>query len=399
METDAETTAMHRTYEYRLYPTKKQAKVLRAFFNFTRDLYNAALQERIECYRKTGKTITLYDQNKSLTEIRQDKDCACAWMSVTMQRGALARVNKALKGFFRRVKAGQTPGFPRFKGWRRWKSIEITESYRLKEGRLFVKGVRGGMRTNMARHNIMPEDATLCDCTIKHTPKGYRLFVRACIGDAPTPMPKGEVKHAVGCDVGIKSFVMTDKGESFDSPNWYREAEKTLARKQQALSAAKRGTCRWRRALRAVQKWHSKVSHQRKDFHHKLAREFVKRFDLLVFEDLRIANMARNHRLAKSIHDKGWAAFIGKVAYKAEEAGKHFVQVDPRGTSQKCSGCGAVVEKSLDERTHHCHVCGLTIDRDENAARNILRLGVSHFSQEKEALDVLQTGRLAGATL
>jgi putative transposase len=356
---------MHRTYQYRLKPNKTQKAALVAVLEQDRQLYNAALQERRDAYDKAGVSITVYDQQKALTVIRRDDE----WFKnghAVRQRGPLLRVDRAFKAFFRRVKAGEKPGYPRFKSRDRWNSVEIAEQYAVKNGRFHSKDFNG-IRIHL--HRPLPDGAKHCGATLTRDHKGWLVNLKLEIGEPPETVV---VKSMLGLDVGLSAFVATSDGEFVPAPGNYRKAERELRRRQRALSRCKRGSNRRKKVKHRVIALHTKVTNTRKDFAHKLARDFARSSDLIAVEDLNIRGMVKNKHLSKSISDAGWEDFLSKLAYKAEEAGKHFVKVNPRNTSQHCSGCGATVKKSLAVRVHKCPECGLVVDRDVNAARNIL---------------------------
>lgn len=189
------------------------------------------------------------------------------------------------------------------------------------------------------------------------------------------PLPVSD--RTVGIDVGLESFAVTSDGEYIENPRYLREAETVLRVSQRSVSRKKKGSSNRRKAVKLLAKNHIKVKRQRADFAHKVADNLVKNYGRIAVEDLRIKNMVRNHHLARSISDAGWGQFVSILSYKAEYAGREFVQVHPNGTSQICSGCGATVSKSLSTRVHNCPACGLSLNRDFNAALNIKRLGLS----------------------
>ena len=183
--------------------------------------------------------------------------------------------------------------------------------------------------------------------------------------------------RTVGIDVGLESFAVTSDGEYIENPRYLREAETVFRVSQRSVSRKKKGSSNRLKAVKLLAKNHIKVKRQRADFAHKVADNLVKNYGRIAVEDLRIKNMVRNHHLARSISDAGWGQFVSILSYKAEYAGREFVQVHPNGTSQICSGCGATVKKSLSTRVHNCPACGLSLNRDFNAALNIKRLGLS----------------------
>jgi putative transposase len=175
--------------------------------------------------------------------------------------------------------------------------------------------------------------------------------------------------------MGLKVFLVTAEGEIVENPRYYRKSEKALAKAQRRVSRRQKGSKRRKKAVRLLAKKHQAVKRQRRDFHHKVALQLVRAYDTIYLEDLQVANLVQNPRLSTSIGDAGWAQFRTILEGKAAYAGRRVVAVPPGYTSQDCSGCGERVEKSLSVRTHICPSCGLVLDRDENAARNILRAG------------------------
>ena len=369
---------MNLVYQYKLQPSKANLEALGFCLFQDRMLYNCALQERCEAYRKEGKSITAYDQQKSLTEIRADDDW---WRSghVARQRGALRRLDKAYKAFFRRVKAGQQAGFPRFKGRHYWNSIDIESQYSIKGSRFHSKDFPGGLK--FKRHRDLPADLVKhCGATIKRNARGWWLNLRIELPDTPA-VP---IQSETGLDMGLAAFYTDSEGNKADCPKHYREGQRKLRVLSRKLARAKRGSNGRARARQAVARQHLKVANRRRDFHHQTASRLLERHDRVVVEDLRVANMVKNPHLSKSISDAGWGQFIGILSYKAAKAGKEVARVDARGTSQACSGCGVVVEKSLSVRVHDCPDCGLTLDRDHNAAINILnRHGIGRVARSR----------------
>jgi putative transposase len=193
-----------------------------------------------------------------------------------------------------------------------------------------------------------------------------------CISCAQVPIePLPLTGKETGIDVGLKVFLVTADGEYVETPRHYRRGEKQLGKANKRISRRKKGSKRWWKAVAQCGKKHQKVRRQRTDFHHNTALALIRQYDVIYLEDLQVRNMVRNHHLAKSISDAGWAQFRTILAAKAAWAGKRVIAVPPAFTSQDCSGCGERVPKSLSVRTHVCPSCGLVIDRDENAARNI----------------------------
>jgi putative transposase len=197
--------------------------------------------------------------------------------------------------------------------------------------------------------------------------------------EAPSTIPL--TGQSIGVDVGIKSFLTLSDGQYVPNPRFFVTEEKALAKAQRKLSKAQKGTLERKRALKVVEHIHERISNKREDFVQKVGLSLVRAYDLITFEDLNVKGMIQNHNLAKHIADVAWSKLIAITIYKAEWAGKRVELVNPRNTSQMCSGCGQIVYKDLSERTHSCPVCGLVLDRDHNAAINILRLGLQSVAK------------------
>ena len=200
--------------------------------------------------------------------------------------------------------------------------------------------------------------------------KWYACF--SCIVEA---QPGEKPFEDVGIDVGLNSYAVLSDGTRFENPWLYRKSEKRLARLQRGLSRKERGSRNWVKAKTKVAWLHEQILNRRNDFLHKASRKIADAYETVYVEDLKIGNMVKNRHLAKSISDAGWGRFMGMIAYKAESAGGRVIQVNPRNTTQNCSQCRELVKKSLSDRIHECPHCGLKMDRDHNAALNILARG------------------------
>ena len=359
------------TYRYRLLPARRQHRALEQILESQRQLYNAALEERIDAYRKAGVTRTYIDQTKALTEWRRSDPDAPA-LPVCLQRATLKRLDEAYKGFFRRIKRGGKAGFPRFRGKGWFDSFGFREfaGITLKDARLRFKGMPGSLRVYM--HREWPAGASIRSCTFKRDPKGWSVSFAVEIAAAE---PR-ESRRAVGVDLGISTFAALSDAGFIPSLRAARKAERRLRIAQRALARKKHGSKSRRKARMAVTRCHAAAGRQRAEHLHQASARLVRDYDLIAVEKLNVKGLAGSV-LAKDVHDASWARFVSMLRYKAEWAGARLIEVDPRNTSQECSGCGMKVPKPLAERRHDCPHCGLSIDRDLNAARNILnRAGV-----------------------
>jgi putative transposase len=359
------------TYRYRLLPTKRQHRALEAVLESQRQLYNAALEERIDAYRKAHVTRSYFDQSKALTEWRQSDPEASA-LPVTVQRATLKRLDEAYRGFFRRVKGGSKPGFPRFRGKGWFDSFGFREfrGISIEAAGLRFKGMPGALRIHL--HRPMPVDAVIRSCVFQRDLKGWVVGLAA---ELPTP-PLREGHRVVGVDLGITTFAALSDGALIPSLKAARLAQRRLRIAQRALARKKRGSRNRGKTRILVRRCHAATVRRRANHLHCASARLVRDYDVIAIEALQVKGLARSS-LAKDVHDASWAKFTSFLRYKAAKAGIRLIEVDPRNTSQDCSGCGAKVPKELGDRQHECPHCGLTVDRDLNAARNILhRAGV-----------------------
>jgi len=360
---------MRKAFKYRLYPTKPQVKDLERTLELCRELYNAALQERRDAYKKAGKSVGLYQQKRYLPQIREELPQYKRVHSQVLQ-DVIHRVDKAFQGFFRRLKAKNgKAGYPRFKGKGRYDSFTFpqagTTGVKLQEGgkRVFLYGI-GSVKVKLHR----PLEGKIKTATVKR--EGEHWYIIFITEVDPKPLPPSE--EAIGIDLGTNPhFLVTSEGEMVEAPRHFQKAEEKLAKAQRELSRKKKGSNRRKKARLKVAKLHRKIANQRRDFHHKVARKLVNRYGTIVHEDLNIAGLARSY-VAKGVMDAGWAQFLQILAYKAAEAGRQVIKVDPKYTSQDCPVCGHREKRPLWVRVYTCPQCGTLLHRDVAAAQNIL---------------------------
>lgn len=356
---------MIRTYKCRVKLSKSGHERFGEVFAMSAELYNACLEERIDCYKKTGKGRSLYDQYKELVQVRAEMPEFEA-ISVIVLRGVLSRLDKAYKRFFNHG------GFPRFKSARRWRTIEINDrcwTMLKREGSKLVLKIKGLPRIEVKPSRELPPSNLLK--AIRITRKSLRTEV-ALSYELPTPEAK-PVNNPVGIDMGISKRLTLSNGETVEK----REIDrKKLIRLQRSISRKKKGSNNRRKAISLFAKEWQRVSDKERDYLHRLTAELVKMYDFIAVEKLNTKNMLRNRHLAKSIQEQTWGKFITLLNEKAESAGVKMVEVEPKGTSQECSNCGATVKKDLSVRVHKCS-CGYEADRDLNAALNILHRGLT----------------------
>ena len=360
---------MLKAMKYRLNPMKKQARLLQDQLEECRCLYNHFLEARKRGWEERQESLTYYGQKATLPHLKAYCPELSHVHSQVLQDVAL-RIDLAFKAFFRRCKAKETPGFPRFRGYGRYNSMTFPQygnGCQLVGGVLKLSKV-GALRVVQHR----PLAGTPKTCTIRRSSTGKWYVTMICEVEAHSLPPTGE---AIGIDVGLRSFATLSTGESTPCPKFLRTDEKDLKRTQRKLSAAAKSTPERRTRRTIVARVHERITNRRTNFTHQESRRLVNRFDVIAVEDLSVNRMMHNHCLAKSIQDAAWSQFATFLSYKAVWAGRAFVAVKPAYTSQDCSGCGHRQKKTLAERTHACACCGLTLDRDHNAALNILTLG------------------------
>ncbi len=357
---------MTRAYKYRIYPSTEQLGALESWLETLRLLYNFSLAERRDTWKDEGRSVSYFDQAKALPSLKGQFPEYGAVYSQVLQ-DCLCRLQKAFDAFFRRVKAGEKPGYPRFRGCGRYRSFTYPQSGFgiVEDGRsIHLSGI-GDIR--LVYHRPIPEEARIKTCTVSKN-RADQWFVSFSVEIPDVAMTPGVI---TGTDLGLTKLITLSSGEIVSPPKFLRKAERRLKRIQRRHSSKKKGSSNRAKHRTILGRAHVKVANQRQDFLHKLARDLVDNHEGLAFESLNIRGMVRNRHLAKSILDASWGTLARLVEYKAESAGKPFILVSPQYTSQDCSECGRRVPKTLAERTHRCPSCGIVLDRDLNAAINI----------------------------
>ncbi len=357
-----------RAFKYRLFPTHAQERILNGTLDACRHLYNRFLEERKTAYEETGESPNYYAQKKALP-IWKQTDPELAALHSQVSQDVVKRVDLAFQAFFRRVKAGEKPGYPRFKGRNWYDSFTYPQAggFALRDGSVTLSKI-GTIRAKIHR----PCLGIAKTCTIRRQAgKWYACIV--CEVEVEALPKTGE---RIGVDVGLASFATLSNGEKIENPRFFRQEEKALAKAQRKLSKHPKGSASRKKARKVVGRVHERIRNRRHNFAHQVARRLVNRYDEIAVEDLNIGGMLQNHHLAKSISDAAWNQFRAVLTMKAESAARRVIAVEPRHTSQDCSSCGHRVKKALSERVHICPNCGLIMDRDENAALNILSRAV-----------------------
>jgi putative transposase len=368
-----EQQSIRKTYQYKLKPSPQQERMLDRVLMLCRQVYNAAISERREAWRMRGVSVTYYQQKAELPGIKEAMP-EYAEVNGQVLQDVVLRVDRAFEAFFRRSREGQTPGYPRFHGRDRYTSFTYPQvgehgGARLDNGMLMLSKI-GRIAVWWSR----PLEGTIKTVTLSREADGWYV----CFSCADLPVRAlPATGQETGIDLGIEAFATLSDGTRIFHPGWYRKAERSLKMAQRRVSRRKKWSHRRRKAITLLAKAHQKVRRQRQDFHHKTALQLVRENDVIYHENLQVANMVKNHHLAKSIADAGWGAFLIILTDKAAWAGRRIVAVSPAFTSQTCSGCGVLVTKGLSVRWHSCPDCGTSLHRDHNAAKNRERLGQS----------------------
>ena len=363
---------MRKAFKYRIYLTGGQRRILDQTLEECRRAYNQVLAARRDAHTE-GAPLGLYDTINLLPDWKAERPSLKMVHSQVLQN-ICQRVHLAFESFFRRVKAGaEAVGFPRWKQFGRYDSItypQFGNGVRLAGDRLILSKV-GAVHVVLHR----PVEGTPKTVTLSRSRSGKWYVCFSCETEA-LPLPPTE--QITGVDVGLTSFATLSNGEQIENPRFYRRDEADLKRVQKRKDAAKNAqdwdANRKQKALLA--KIHERIANRRSDFAHKHSRALIDRYQVIVFEDLAPQEMGKSRGMRKSIMDVAWTQFISMTIGKAAEAGRTVILVDPRNTSKMCSQCGECVPKTLSDRTHTCQHCGLVLDRDVNAAINVLQRGL-----------------------
>jgi len=370
-----------RMYTYPLRPNNRQASALEFLLWQSRLVYNLALEQRITTYRDTGKRANFYHQSGYFHELRRKNPDTLGKLNADSMDQTLRRLDNAFTRFFKRVRVGETPGFPKFKSRGKFHSFVYKYGdgcklrfYPNNRARFYVQNV-GVMR--MCYHRALPENTVIKQVVVKLINGKWNACLMVELPDLfPTPEPS----CAIGIDVGLKSLLAFSDGTLIENPNWLRQNLSKLRIANRRASRRQKDSHRKRKAYQQVARLYAKIASQRRDCLHKITRQLVDHYTLLAIEDLPMAFMKQNKYMARASYDAGLGTFRRLLEYKAKAAGTQVVAVTPYNTSQRCSQCGELVPKDLDTRIHSCPHCGLVLDRDVNAARNILQAALAQVN-------------------
>lgn len=363
---------MRKAFKFRLYPNRDQGRELGITLETHRRLWNACLSQRKAAYEEDKISLGYCHQSGWFTNQRIINPWF-ARLNFSSAQATMRRLDKAFQAFFRRLKAGERPGYPRFRTEGRFDSIEFPaygDGIRLKEGKLRIQHVG---QVKIKQHRAT--EGTIKTAVLKREADKWYVVFSCDLGEikvAPS------VNAPVGIDVGIESFFATSDGQHEPNPAYLKAELPAFRRVGRAISRKKKGGKNRRKAVRILRQLHARVKNLRQEHRHQVSLKLIRRYGLIAVEHLNIRGMLRNHRLSRAIADAAWGGFIATLKHKAEKAGVCMMEVNAYGTSQACSACGQAVEKALSQRWHFCD-CGCSLHRDVNAARNILNLALARM--------------------
>jgi putative transposase len=361
---------MRKTFQFRINPTKKQETLLLNTLEFCRRLYNHLLEQRKTSWEEEKKGLSLYDQINTFPILKERVPELRDVHSQVLQNVAV-RVDLGFKAFFRRIKQGVNPGYPRFRGYGRYDSFTFPQKgWKIAEKTVSLSKI-GKVKAIYHR----PIEGCVKTCTVKKTATG-KWFVSFSCEVAKKPLP--ECSDSIGIDAGLMSFATLSDGTKIENPHFFKTEEKSLAKAQRSLFKQAKGSKKRRKARKVVARVHERISNRRHNFTHQLSRGLVNKYGIIAIEDLSINDMQKdNFRcMNKGIADVAWRGFFDLLGHKAECADRRVIRVNPAYTSQTCSRCGYRQKMSLSNRTFQCPCCNLSLDRDHNAAINIHSLGL-----------------------
>ena len=375
---------MRKAFKYRINPTSKQEKALIKSLNACRWVYNNVLATRKNAYEQDGISLSSRETQNLIPAWKKEHSFLKDAYSQCLQ-DANVRVDLVYQAFFRRVKQGVSSdevGYPRFKGYHYYNSFTYTQSgFKFRSNDILYLAKIGDVKIKLHR----PIEGKVKTASISRDKHGSWHISFSCEVESKMLEPTDKV---VGVDLGLKTFATLSDGEAIERKRFLKTDEKEKTKAQRKLSKAPKGSKERSKHRKALNHVNTRIANRRKDFAHKEARKLVNNYQVIVFEDLDIKGMQDSNYKAmnRSISDVAWSQFVELTEQKAKMAGRTVVKVDPKNTTQMCSNCGEIVRKGLSERVHNCNHCGISLDRDLNAAKNILARGVACLETKESCI-------------
>lgn len=373
---------MEYSYKFRLYPNTEQINLIERTFGCCRYVYNHYLAKQQAVYQTSRKAMNYYDYCKDLTLLKKQDDTS--WLQevdATALQASAQDLDRAFQNFFHRVKKGGKPGYPKFKSKRSHK-----HSYKSKCVGNTIKVFNNTIqlpKLGRVKCCISKKvDGHILSATVSRSASGKYYVSLCCRSDCEMPKLPA-TGSVVGLDVGIKFFAVSSDGVEYTIPKYLRQSENKLARLQRQLSRKTKGSANWDKARIKVARLHEHIANQRGDMQQKLSTELIRQYDVICIEDLAPSKMVKNHKLAKAIADASWGEFRRQLTYKAEWYGRKLIIIDRfYASSQTCNHCGKKWPrvKDLHVRQWVCPNCSAVLDRDTNAAINILHEGLRQIA-------------------
>jgi putative transposase len=376
---------MYIRQNFRLYPNKQQKILINAWLGQGRFIWNYMLRRNIDEYESTNKFIFKYDMNNMLPDLKQQPETS--WLSEIPSQCLQQKcqdLDTAIKQSFN--SNSNKKGFPKFKSKKTDTSGIRFPLFKLKDNKIILPKMKNGITIVLHRELL----GTPGSVTIKRDKIGdYFASIIVELPDDYFPPPADEISTAIGIDVGLKEYAITSDAEIISNPKFLRKSEKKIKRLNKKHSRKKKGSNNREKARRRLAKQHRKITNQRKDFINKTSYSIIKNNDIVVVETLNIQGMMKNHKLAKSIADVSWYQFHDALKWQCMKQGKRFIKINPwYPSSKRCSCCGEIKKDlELSDRTYKCSVCDFEIDRDINAALNILHEGLSKYTVGTTEID------------
>ena len=386
-------TVMKTAYKYRAYPSNEQTETLNRQMFLAKELYNLLLEKSKAYYEETGKTLTEYRMNVWITQIKKEKAGFAELHSQVLQNVS-KRVSDSYRHFFRRCKEKKQGkkvkvGFPRYKKFVSSLTYPQTNGFEIEKKKVELSKIG---RINFVNHREI--EGTIKTLTIKKTKSQEWYITISTEKENITPITNG--KPIVGIDLGITNYAALSNGQVLTNAEPTKQRRKSLKRLQQRISRKKKGSRNRRKAAFNFAREYEHTQRTTEDNLHKLSCNLVHSYSFIAYEDLQIQNMMRNHHLARAIGEASWGNFAQLIQYKAESAGCVAVGVNPQYTSKMCSGCGNVQDIGKN-RTYNCNRCGMSEDRDLNAAKNILERALNSASSNFDSFAVKATEGHSGS--
>jgi len=372
---------MLRTYKYRIYPTQEQAENIDTQMFSCGRLYNKMLKQKIDLYKRKGISISQYNQQKQIPLLKDNKEIYKTIHSQVLQK-VITRLDTSFKNFFRRVKKWEKPWFPRFQSPRRYNTLEYKQSWfqilDKKENVSQKIKLSKIWEVKLKKHRELPSKGKVKTLAITKNLTG-KYYVTLVVETEDKIIINPNANKQVGIDLWINYLLSLSDGRQIENPKHIRKAEKKLKRLQRNMSRKKKWSNNRRKYRSILATQYEKLTNARNDYLHKITKELVDTYWLIVLEKLNVKWMVKNRYLAKSISDVAWWRLLILLQYKAESAGSVIELVDPKYTSQDCYNCWERVKKTLATRIHQCTSCWYIEDRDINASKNILKKGLEQL--------------------